>query len=184
MYDSGTVFTAFDTETTSLSPLTGCIIEIGAVKFNKNGVIKTFSELFKPPVSVPQEITDLTGITNEMLCNKDPISKHLPDFLEMIKGTVLVAHNAQFDLNFLNSECMSCKLPVTDNDVIDTLQFARFAYQDFEKHKLPILAEKLGIDPGKSHRATDDAETCRQLLIKMFEKTRPASDENQLDLFG
>ena len=99
----------------------------------------------------------------------DPINRHLPGFLNFIKYTVLVAHNAQFDLNFLNAECENCKLPVTKNFAVDTLQLSRCVFPEAERHKLDFLADYLGIDKGSSHRAMDDAVTCMELFKKCME---------------
>ena len=87
----------------------------------------------------------------------------------MINNTILIAHNAQFDLNFLNAECEKSGLESTKNKVIDTLQYSKWAFPDLEKHKLDFLADYFKINKGSSHRAFDDAETCRQLFLKCNE---------------
>ena len=94
----------------------------------------------------------------------DPISMHIRDFLRFLDSSIIVAHNAQFDLNFLNAECENCGLPVTRNYAVDTLQLSRVIYPDTESHKLDYLADYLGIDKGSSHRAMDDAITCMGLF--------------------
>ena len=169
LYEDGAVFTAFDTETSGITPTNSRIIEIGAVKFTKDGVISKWSKLFDPDQILSPFIINLTHITQEMVDAADPISVHLPDFLKMIENTVLVAHNAQFDLNFLNAECENCRLPVTKNFAVDTLLFSRRIFPDAERHKLDYLADFLGIDKGCSHRALDDAITCMELLKRCIE---------------
>lgn len=164
LYEDGAVFTAFDTETTSITPTTGRIIEIGAVKFNKDGIISTWNHLFNPDQILSPFIIELTHITQEMVDAEDFIGDHINSFLEFIKDTILVAHNAQFDLNFLNAECNFCGFPVTHNKSIDTLQLSRLILTEAEKHKLDYLADYYKINKGSSHRAQDDANTCKEIF--------------------
>ncbi len=177
LYEEGAVFTAFDTETTSLTPTTGRIIEIGAVKFSKNGIIDKWGQLINPQTDIPPFITSLTHITNQMVSSCNPISFFLPDFLNFISDTILIAHNAQFDLNFLNAECEKAGFSVTSNKTIDTLQFSRFAYPKAPKHKLDYLADYFKINKGSSHRALDDALTCRELFIKCLYPVSSSCEE-------
>lgn len=164
LYDAGTVFTAIDTETSTITPTTGRIIELGAVKFNKNGIINTWNMLFDPGQELSPFIIDLTHITQEMVDSADHIESHINSFLSLIKDSVLIAHNAQFDLNFLNAECQHCGLPVTKNKVIDTLELSRWRFPTLPRHKLDYLADYLKINKGSSHRALDDAKTCMELF--------------------
>ena len=169
LYEEGAIFTAFDTETTGLSPTNCRIIEIGAIKFSKEGIIQKYSQLFNPQCEIPYFISQLTHINQDMVDCCKTINCHLPDFLDMINNTNLIAHNAQFDLNFLNAECEKSGLESTKNKVIDTLQYSKWAFPDLEKHKLDFLADYFKINKGSSHRAFDDAETCRQLFLKCNE---------------
>lgn len=164
LYEDGAIFTAFDTETTSITPTTGRIMEIGAVKFDKNGIISTWQQLFNPNQILSPFIVELTHITQSMVDSSDKIENHLPDFLNFIDNSILVAHNAQFDLNFLNSECQNCGIQVTHNKFIDTLHLSRLCFPLAEKHKLDYLADYFQIDKGSSHRAQDDAKTCKELF--------------------
>lgn len=166
LYEEGAVFTAFDTETTALSPSSGRVIEIGAVKFNNDGIIDTFNTLINPESLIPPFITGLTHITQDMVKNSPVMKSILPEFLVFITDTVLIAHNAQFDLNFINAECTWADLPPARNKVIDTLQYSKWAFPEAEKHKLDFLADYLKLKKGSSHRAFDDADTCRQLFIE------------------
>ena len=164
LYEDGAVFTAFDTETTGVSPTNSRIIEIGAVRFSQDGVLDKWTHLFYPDQILSPFIISLTHITQEMVDAADPISMHIRDFLRFLDSSIIVAHNAQFDLNFLNAECENCGLPVTRNYAVDTLQLSRVIYPDTESHKLDYLADYLGIDKGSSHRAMDDAITCMGLF--------------------
>ena len=164
LYEEGAVFTAFDTETTGITPTNSRIIEIGAVRFSQDGVLDKWTHLFYPDQILSPFIISLTHITQEMVDAADPISKHIRDFLRFLDSSIIVAHNAQFDLNFLNAECENCGLPVTKNYAVDTLQLSRIIYPDTASHKLDYLADYLGIDKGASHRAMDDAITCMGLF--------------------
>lgn len=178
LYQDGEVFTAFDTETTSLSPEKGNIIEIGAVTFDRNGVIATWDELFNPGYAIPDEIKKLTHITDEMVQSCPKIKTKLPEFMDFIKNHILIAHNAQFDLNFLNEELRWNGMDETTNKVIDTLMYSKWAYPTLPRHKLEFLADYLKLDKGHSHRAIDDALTCMQLYVKIA-----TSQDSQLTLF-
>ena len=170
LYEEGAVFTAFDTETSGITPTNSRIIEIGAVRFTKDGIISKWSKLFDPDQILSPFIINLTHITQEMVDAADPINKHIRDFLGFLGSLIIVAHNAQFDLNFLNAECENCGLPVTKNQAVDTLQLSRILIPEAEYHKLDFLADFLGIDKGSSHRALDDAITCMELFKKCLEK--------------
>lgn len=164
LYNEGTVFTAFDTETSSITPATGRIIEIGAVKFTKDEIISSWNMIFNPHQILSPFIVNLTHITQKMVDESDVIDLHLKDFIEFTENSVIVAHNAQFDMNFLNSECERCSLPPVKNKVSDTLKLSRLLFPDFASHKLDFLADQFMIDKGSSHRALDDAKTCMELF--------------------
>lgn len=164
LYENGSVFVAFDTETSTITPTTGRIIEIGAVKFNKYGTISTWQHLFNPGQILSSFITNLTHITQDMVENEDFIDAHIKDFLQFVDDSIFVAHNARFDLNFLNSECENCGLPVTKNLMVDTLYLSQILFPYAQKHKLDYLADYFQIEKGSSHRALDDALTCKELF--------------------
>jgi len=170
LYNSGAVFTAFDTETTGISPSNSRIIEIGAVTFNKDGIISTWNQLFNPGIPIPPFITGLTHISDSMVQDCPRIEECLPYFVSLISDNCLIAHNAQFDLNFINSELEWAGMTPTKNRTIDTLRYSQWAYPELPKHKLDYLADTLKINKGTSHRALDDALTCMNLFIKICEK--------------
>lgn len=181
-YYRGSTFVAFDTETTGLKASNDYIIEIGAVKFNKNGIIGSyFDTLIKPPVEINPFITQLTHITNEMVKDKPYESEILPKFLDYIEGsdTFLLAHNAPFDLGFINTGLFRNQISPIKNFTIDTLPLSRWAFPDFallpEKgsYKLQTLAKNLSINVQNAHRACDDARVCMELFIKCIEKSLP-----------
>ena len=164
LYNEGAVFIAFDTETSSITPSTGRIIEIGAVRFTKNKIISSWNMIFNPHQTLSPFIVNLTHISQQMVDESDVIDLHLKDFIDFTEDSVIVAHNAQFDMNFLNSECEKCCLPPVKNKVADTLKLSRLLFSDFASHKLDFLADQFMIDKGSSHRALDDAKTCMELF--------------------
>lgn len=178
LFDKGAVFTVLDTETTGLSPATCHVIEIGAIMFNKDGIISSYSQLFNPQQIIPKEIEKLTNITNEMIKDAPLLSQKFPDFLDFVKDTIIVGHNVQFDLRFLFSECIQLNLQPLQNKAIDTLQFSIWAYPELEKHKQEFLADYFKIEKGSVHRAYDDASTCMKLFLKLLESPKLIKDKN------
>lgn len=172
LLESGVTFTAFDTETTGLSATSDRIIEIGAVKFDKNGIIDKFETLVNPQKSIPAECTAINHITNEMV--KDaPLSKDaVSDFCKFIDGSILIAHNAGFDLGFLNEECKRAKLAETKNKALDTLTLVRWAYPLIGKYNLQLMARLMDIKVNDAHRAYDDARVCMEVFLKTVEDTK------------
>jgi DNA polymerase-3 subunit epsilon len=101
-YRDGAAFTAFDIETTGLDPKSHRIVEFGAVKFDRRGPMARYSVLINPGVPMPEEAGRVNGITDDMLADKPPLETVFPDFLRVVKNTIIVAHNASFDLGFVN----------------------------------------------------------------------------------
>lgn len=164
-------FVVFDIETTGFSSVNHRIIEIGAVKLKGGEVVDRFSSFVDPGVPVPYKITELTGITDAMVIGQPKISKVIVDFLEFIRGSILVAHNAYFDVGFIRKNAKDYGLSF-DNPIVDTVPMARFLYRDLKRHKLDVLAKHLGISMGNHHRAVDDAMTTVSILLKSFEKMK------------
>ncbi len=169
IFDEGHTFCVFDTETTGLKAERDRVIEIGAVKFDKNGFIGQFGTLINPETVISQKITEITGITNDMVCGQPIAREAVPRFMEFAKDCILVAHNATFDLRFMNCELMRLEKPKISNMVIDTLRFARWAYPEFGHWNQPFLAEALGVEIKSAHRAYDDARVCMEIFKKMLE---------------
>ena len=175
---NGAVFTAFDTETTGLKPEFHNVIEIGAVRFDKSGVIARYNVLIKPPKPVPAEITKINNISNQMLENMPGFSQRAGDFLRFIQGSYLIAHNAPFDVSFINAELKRCNLPNLQNEILDTVVISRQAFPQFPKFNLQFLAQNLNINVKNAHRAEDDARVCMELFIKIVEKLCPKPNIN------
>ena len=167
---SGAVFCALDTETTGLKPAEERIIEIGAVKFDANGVIDTFSTLVNPRVLIPHFCQELTGITNKMVFGQKEFKEIAGEFLEFLgEETIIIAHNAQFDLRFVNAEQERMNRPPLPNKAIDTLRFSRWTFPENEHWTLQFLAEQLKIEVKAAHRAADDARVCMEIFKKCIE---------------
>lgn len=170
LYNDGITFVAFDTETTGLHSSTDRILEIGAVKFNKDGELKVYSELVNPLIPIPKIASDVNHITDIMVKDKPCIRDILPSFMDFISESILIAHNASFDLYFVNAELERNGFRPMTNDAIDTLMLSRSVFPNFEKHKLQYLAEKLNINVQDAHRAFDDARVCKEIFIKIMQK--------------
>lgn len=161
-------FVVFDIETTGLDRKKEQIIEIGAVKIKNGKQVGVFSEFIKPTVMISEFITNLTGITNEMVKDAQPVETVLPKFLEFVKDSVLVAHNASFDVGFIKEYAEKLDLKV-ENSVLDTLSLSRAMFPELKRHKLDIVAKHLGVSLLNHHRAIDDATATAGILIKCFD---------------
>jgi len=149
-------YVAFDLETTGLDPTYNEIIEIAAVKVENNEVVSQYHSLVKPQNPVDEYITWLTGITNEMLESAPDIESVLPELFEFIGDAVVVAHNANFDVNFLYDKGkLYLDKPFT-NSFIDTMRLSRNLYKTEKHHRLKDLVTRFGIADQTAHRAMDD----------------------------
>lgn len=161
----------FDIETTGFGPVNDKIIEIGAVKLVGGKVIDTFSSFINPDVPIPFQIEKLTGINDSMVMGYPMIEVILPQFLEFCQGCILVAHNASFDVGFINKKAEQMGVD-TDFTVIDTVAMARLLLPGLSKYKLNIVAKELGISLENHHRAVDDAGATAEIFIKFTERLR------------
>ncbi len=171
LLESGAAFTAFDTETTGLKTDAARIIEIGAVQFNRDGIIGRFEMLVNPLQSIPPECTAVNHITDSMVSDKPVISKILPQFIDFLGDSIIVAHNARFDLNMLAAELERSALPPNKNRVIDTLALCKWAYPEAGKYRQTFIAERLGIRIADAHRAADDAFVCGNIFLRCIQDT-------------
>ena len=168
----GAVFCALDTETTGLKPTEERIIEIGAVKFDSTGVLETYSTLVNPRILIPPFCQELTGITNKMVFGQKEFKEIAEDFLSFLgEETIIIAHNAQFDLRFVNAELERCGREILPHKAIDTLRFSRWAYPENEHWTLQFLASQLNIEVKSAHRAEDDARVCMELFLRCISDT-------------
>ena len=158
------MFIAFDTETTGLDPTSGRIVEIGAIKFDRQGIIARYNVLINPEMPMPEEAGKVNGITDAMLADKPVIAEVLPDFLDFIGNGVLVAHNAPFDINYVNTELKRTEKPVLANKTVDTRILAKEVFPGLASYALQDLALQFGITALEAHRAEDDARVCMELF--------------------
>ena len=169
VYDTA-AFIAFDTETTGLDPASGRIVEIGAVKFDRCGVIARYNVLINPEMPMPEEAGKVNGITDEMLKDKPLIADVFPDFFDFIGTGVLVAHNAPFDINYVNAELKRSGKPPLSNKVVDTRIFAKEVFPGLSSYALQDLAVQFGITALEAHQAEDDARVCMELFEKILSR--------------
>ena len=158
-------YVVFDIETTGLSPINDRITEIGAVKIREGVVVDEFNQLINPGIPIPEKIVELTGITDDMVSNKPNIEEVLPDFEYFIQDSVLVAHNASFDIGFIRENFFKIGKTL-DNPVLDTLELTRALFPQLKKHKLNVIAKYLNVDLTNHHRAVDDARATGEIFIK------------------
>lgn len=172
-------FVAFDIETTGL-PRNSEIIEIGAVKVVNGVITDSFQEFVNPGILIPAEITQITGITNEMVCNADRIYNVLPRFKAFAGNNILVGHNAlNFDCKIMGHWADEYGIYI-DNDVFDTLRFVRYrceAFPGLSCNKLSVLCDYFGITSDTYHRADADAEVTAKLYLALQKKGKLKSKQ-------
>ena len=157
-----------DFETTGLNTGTCRAIEIGAVRLRGNVIEDSLSILINPHTPVPQKVQQLTGITDNMLADKEDAAVVMPELLRFIGDAPIAAHNAAFDSAVLQAELRRLGLS-WDGPVLDTLAFARKLYPDMKTHKLGTLCRQLGVSLKNAHRAVHDATATAQCLARMYE---------------
>ena len=162
-------FVVFDIETTGLSVHNCKITEIGAVRFKDGEILEVFNTFADPGEHIPENITALTGITDEMVKGAPSQSEAVKAFLEFAHGEVLVAHNASFDASFIRKAAEDAKIPFP-NTYLDTVALSRFLNPTLKNHKLDTLAEFYKLGNFNHHRASDDAVMLAHILGKMFER--------------
>lgn len=161
-------YVVFDLETTGFSQEKDKIIEIGAVRVKNGKICEKYSTFVNPERSIPERITDLTSITNDMVKEAPTIETVLPEFLEFIGDSVLVAHNAGFDHGFIRQKAKEQGME-TDFTVVDTVGLARVLFPELAKYKLDNIAKKLKISLENHHRAVDDAGATAEIFEKFVE---------------
>lgn len=147
-----------DIETTGFSPINDEIIEIGAIKVENNKIVKQYDELIKIDKILPQKITELTGITDNMLKNGKLPNIVLEEFIKFVGNSIIVGHNVNFDLGFLCNKCKKYLNYNLNNDYIDTLYLARRLVPNAINHKLGTLAKMFNISYEGAHRGLKDVE--------------------------
>lgn len=157
----------FDFETTGLDTYNDHIIEIGGLKTQRGKIVAEYSTLVSPPIPITENITQITGITEQMLEGQPKIEKVLGEFLEFIDGCILVAHNADFDLAFLKRACERQGIQL-DWPVFCTLKMARKLLPDLESRNLDTLAEHFGLTFESRHRSIGDCKVTSSVLQSLL----------------
>jgi len=169
-------FVVFDLETSGAAPSTGAAVtEIGAVKVLGGSVVSEFQTFVNPGHYLSDFITSLTGITDSMLAQAPTIDQVLPTFLDFLgqdRETVLVAHNAPFDMSFMKAAALAHEYEWPEYKVVDTARVARYVLDRDEvpNCKLSTLAPFFGSTTSPSHRALDDARATVDVLHGLFER--------------
>ena len=181
--DIDTTYCVLDLETTGLSFRTEKITEVGIMKIKNGEVLDEFSCFVNPEKPIPQRVVEVTNITDDMVKDAETIDKVFPKILEFVGDSVLVAHNADFDIGFLkyNAKQLGYSL---ENTYIDTLRLSKDLFPDFKKYKLGIIAENLGIKVEVAHRALDDVDTTVKVFNVMINmlKEKGAKKIEDIDL--
>ncbi len=151
-----TDYVVVDLETTGLDPSFDEIIEVAAVRVSGDEIVGEYTSLVKPEQELDPYITELTGITPEMLETAPSLSDVLPAFLDFIKDAIVVGHNVNFDINFIYDASMRLLKSPFKNDFVDTMRISRNLFPDEKHHRLCDLIARFGIDTQVAHRAMAD----------------------------
>jgi DNA polymerase III subunit alpha, Gram-positive type len=174
-------YVIFDLETTGLESLRDEIIEIGAIKIENREVKDVFNKLVKPEKLVSSHITELTGISQEMLENEPPIKPVLAQFMEFIGDNILIAHNAEFDSGFIKTQLKKNFNKDLTNTTICTLHISRDVLPNLDNHKLHTIANYYNLNVVNRHRAIGDVELTLQIWLRFLDKLK---EKNILDRKG
>ena len=164
-------YCVLDLETTGLSFRTEKITEIGIIKIKNGEVIDEFECFVNPEKPIPQEVVEVTHITDDMVKDAETIDKIIPKIIDFIGDSVLVAHNADFDIGFLKHNFSEYGYSL-DNTYIDTLRLAKVIFPDMKKYKLGLIADKLDLVVEVAHRALDDVKTLVAVFNIMIQKLK------------
>lgn len=158
-----------DLETTGLSPETGArIIEIGAIRISRGNLAEKFQSFMNPGIPLPEETTNITGITMESLSEARTCEEVLPQFLKFVGRKPVIAHRAEFERQFLDAECLAAGLLPPDLRYICTLKIARRRIPNAPNYKLETLVSYLNLPhEGTFHRALTDAVATAHLWLHL-----------------
>ncbi|MBN2158709.1 MAG: WYL domain-containing protein [Spirochaetes bacterium] len=180
---SDTIFCALDLETTGINPALNAILEVGFLKFTRDGVRETFSSLVNPGVPIPAEVTAIHGITDDMVVDAPPIVALLDDIDGIIRDSIPVIHNPGFDMAFLWWAFRKQGRPGPRMEAVDTVRLSRRAYPGLPNYRLGTVCAHLGISI-RQHRAPDDAAACMLILRDVLEREDPDNSWTLRDLVG
>lgn len=176
-----TTYCVLDLETTGFSATTEKITEIGVMKYKDGEVIDEFACFVNPEKHIPQRVTEVTNITDEMVADAETIDKVFPKLLEFLGDSVIVAHNAGFDVGFLKQNAKNLGYEF-DYTYLDTLSLAKDLFPEYKKYKLGKIAENLGIKVEVAHRALDDVDTTVKVFRVMIDMLKKRGAETLSDI--
>ena len=158
----------FDVETTGLSPQDGdSICEMGGLKVRGNDIISSFHTLIHPKRSIPEEIRAIHGISDDDVKDAPYFEQAVDNFLYFLGTSVICGYNVGFDLGFLNWELKKINYSPIEVPSVDILMMARRLFKNLESYKLTFIAQHLGIQPTRFHRAQEDANTAKEIFFKI-----------------
>ncbi len=169
---SEATYVVFDIETTGLSITYDTLIEIAGIKVKNGAILSKFSELINPKKEISKFTENLTGITNQMVQNKRFLNDVLKDFHDFSKGCILVAHNADFDLGFLEHNYRNFGITNKINPSIDTLILAKVLLPKKKRFSLDRLCKEFKVTLNQHHRAINDAEATTEVFLHLLEKVK------------
>ena len=172
-------YTVIDIETTGLSAVNNEIIELSALKVRNDEVVEKFSTLIKPENTISSFISNLTGITNNMVEKAPKITEVLPEFTNFLKDDCILGHNVNFDIKFICANLKKHFNQDLPNDYTDTMKLSR-KYCKFPSHKLSFLAEKFGISTQGHHRALNDCI----MTYGIYKKIKQTASSEQLSMIS
>ncbi|MBP5343064.1 PolC-type DNA polymerase III [bacterium] len=179
---SDATYTIFDLETTGFSVNYERIIEVSAVKIRHGITLGEFSELVNPEKNIPSTVVSLTGITNKDVERARSREEVLNDFKKFIDGTILVAHNAEFDMSHLLENFDELNIEHPDYPVIDTLILAKTLYKDCKRYGLDPLCKFLGVQLERHHRAISDARATKEIFLHMLNELSKNGITNHMEI--
>ena len=162
-------YVVFDLETTGFNPHHNQIIEIGATKIESGQIVDSYQSFVNPEVSIPNRITELTGINDSMVVDAPSLESAMADFLDFVEDATVVAHNLSFDLGFIDDKLKKLGQEELTNSALDTLNLSRALLSDMKSYKLNKLAKKFNIDLDNHHRADDDAQATAKIFMELMD---------------
>ena len=167
-------YVVVDLETTGLDPYSGCeIIEIGITEIKNDQIVRNYSRLIKPQESIPPLITEITGITNEMVRNEETIETVLSRFRKFLNDRVMIAHNEKFDLKFLNYYLRKYDLPIIENHICTLEMLKKCKSYKGKNKKLETACNYYNIVNENAHRADSDTKATAQLFLIIKDEVFP-----------
>jgi DNA polymerase III epsilon subunit family exonuclease len=176
-----TRFCALDIETTGINPYSDRIIEIGISAFTIDGESETYQTLINPERHIPEQVTSIHGITDDMVADAPACASVLPDVIAFVKSSPLVIHNSRFDLSFLEMECRRAQIKLPSWVSYDTVILSRKSFPEIVNHKLDTLCRYFAVSL-EHHRGLQDAVGCMEIFRHCIRHADPSKRWTFADL--